>query len=58
MHSVTLESVAALTDHFADAFLCKNVTRIYKTLWRCNAIQKFDAGAIFWGGIKYVKMDI
>ena len=29
MHDVTLESVAAVTDHFADAFVRKNVARVY-----------------------------
>ena len=34
MHDVTLESVAAVTDHFADAIVRENVARIYMTLWR------------------------
>ena len=46
MHDVTLESVAAVTDHFADAFVRENVARLYMTLWRRNAVQKFDADAI------------
>ena len=33
MHDVTLESVAAVTDHFADAFVRKNVACVYITLW-------------------------
>ena len=46
MHGVTLESVAAVTDHFADVFVRENVARVYMTLWRCNDVQKFDADAI------------
>ena len=46
MHDVTLESVAAVTDHFADAFVRENITRIYMTLWRRKDVRKFDAGAI------------
>ena len=46
MHDVTLESVAAMTDHFADAFVRENVARVYMTLWRRNAVPKFDADAI------------
>ena len=49
MHDVTLESVAAVTDHFVDAFVRENVARIYMTLWRCKDVRKFDAGAfLFW----------
>ena len=29
LHNLTRESVAALTDHFADAFVRKNVARVY-----------------------------
>ena len=46
MHDVTLESVVAVTDHFADAFVRKNVARVYMTLWRRNDVRKFDADAI------------
>ena len=46
MHDVTLESVAAVTDHFADAFVRENVARVYMTLWRRNDVRKFDAAAI------------
>ena len=46
MHDVTLESVAAVTDHFADAFVRENVARVYMTLWRRNDVRKFDADAI------------
>ena len=46
MHDVTLKSVAAVTDHFADALACENVARVYMTLWRRNDVRKFDADAI------------
>ena len=39
MHDVTLECVAAVTDHFADAFVCENAARIYMTLWHHNDVQ-------------------
>ena len=40
MHDVTLESVVAVTDHFADAFIRENVARVYMTLWRRNDFRK------------------
>ena len=46
MHDVTRESVAVMADHFADAFVRENVARVYMTLWRRNAVRKFDADAI------------
>ena len=46
MHDVTRESVAAVTDHFADAFVRENVRRVYMMLWRPNDVQKLDADAI------------
>ena len=47
MHDVTRESVAAVTDHFADAFVRENVARVYiMTLWRRNDVRKFAADAI------------
>ena len=46
MHDVTRESVAAATDHFADAFVRENVARLHMTLWRRNDVRKFDADAI------------
>ena len=46
MHDVTLESAAAVTEHFADAFVRENVARVYMTLWRRNNVRKFDADAI------------
>ena len=51
MHDVTQESVAAVTDHFADA-------RVYMTLWRRNDVRKFDTDAILFREIKCEKMDI
>ena len=46
MHDVILENVAAVTDHFADDFVCENVARVYMTLLRRNDVRKFDADAI------------
>ena len=46
MHGVTLESVAAVTDHFAYAFIGKNVARVYMMLWRRNDLRKCDADTI------------
>ena len=46
MHDVTQESVAAMTDHFADAIVRENVARVYMTLWRRYAVRKFDADTI------------
>ena len=40
MHDVTLICVAALTGHFADAFVRENVTRVYMTLWWRNDVRK------------------
>ena len=40
MHDVTRESVAAVIGHFADAFVCVNVARVYMTLWRRNDVRK------------------
>ena len=37
---VTLECVAAVTDHFADAFVRDNVVRVYMTLKRRNDVRK------------------
>ena len=58
MHDVTLESVAAVTDHFANAFVRENVARVYMTLLRCNDVRKFDADAILFREIKCEKRDI
>ena len=46
MHDVTRESVAAVTDHFADAFVRKNVARVNMTLWQRNVFRKFDTDII------------
>ena len=46
MHDVTLESVAAVADLLADAFICENVARVYMMLWGHNDVSKFDADAI------------
>ena len=40
MHDVTRESVAAVTGHFANAFVRKNVSRVYMTLWPRNDVRK------------------
>ena len=40
MHDVTRESVAAVTGHFADAFVLENVAHLYMTLWRRNDVLK------------------
>ena len=58
MHDVTLESVAAVTDHFANAFVRGNIARLYMTLWRHYDIWKFDADAILFWEIKCKKRDI
>ena len=52
MHDNTRESVVAVTDHFADAFVLENVARVYMTLWRRNDVRKFDADAISFREIK------
>ena len=46
MHDVTRERVAAMLDHFADAFVRENVARVYMTLWRRNDVRKLDVDAI------------
>ena len=40
MHDVILECVAAVPEHFADAFVRDNVARVYMMLWRCNDVRK------------------
>ena len=40
MHDVTLECVAAVTDHFSDAFVRENVARVSMTLLRRNDVRK------------------
>ena len=46
MHDVTRESLAAMTDNFADALVRKNVACVYMTLWRHSDVPKFDADTI------------
>ena len=46
LHDVIRESVAALTDNFADAFVFEKMFRSSMTLGQCYDIQKFDADAI------------
>ena len=58
MRDVTRESVVAVTDHFADAFVRESVARVYMTLWRRNDVRKFDADAILFGEIKCKRRDI
>ena len=40
MQDVSLECVAAVTDHIADAFVRENVARVYMTLLRRNDVRK------------------
>ena len=40
MHGFTLECVAAVTDHFANAFVRENIACVYMTLWRRNDVRK------------------
>ena len=54
---VTLESVAAVNDHFTYAFVPENVARANMTLWRRNAVRKCDADDILFWEIKCKKMD-
>ena len=58
LHDVARESVAALTDHFANAFVRENVVRVSMTLWRRNDVRKFDADAILFREIQCKKRDI
>ena len=58
MHDVTRESVAAVTGHFADAFVRENVARVCMTLWRRNDVQKFDADTILLREFKCKKRNI
>ena len=43
---MSLDSVAAVTDYFTNAFVRENVARVYMTLWRRNDVRKYDADAI------------
>ena len=58
MHDLTLESVAAVTDHLANAFVRENVAGVYMTLWQPNDVRKFEADAILFWEIKSKKRDI
>ena len=44
LHGVTRESVAALTEHFADAFVCENTARVYDIV--ATVVRKFDTDTI------------
>ena len=57
LHDVTRESVAALTDHFAD-FLFAKTLRASMTLWRRYDVRKFDTDAILFREILCKKSDI
>ena len=46
------ESVADQTDHFADAFVCKNVGYSY------DEVRQYTAKAILFQEIQYKKSDI
>ena len=46
MHDVTWESVAAVTGHFANAFVRENVARVHMALLRRNDVRKSDTDAI------------
>ena len=39
MHEVTWESVAAVTDHFADAFVRET---LHAYVWRCGDVMTFE----------------
>ena len=58
IHDVTRESVAAVTDHFANVFFRENVVPVFMTLWRRNDVWKLDADAILFWEIKGKKRDI
>ena len=57
LHDVTRESVAAFTDHFADAFARENVARVYDVMASYN-VQKFDADPILFREILCKKRNI
>ena len=50
LHDVTPESVAALTDHFADVFISESVVHVFD--------EKFEADAIMFREIQCKKTDI
>ena len=49
MHDVTLESVAAVTDHFADHFVRENVARVDMTLRRRNDVRNLTLTPFCYG---------
>ena len=51
------ETVASLTDHFADAFVRESVVHVYD-VGQHNDVRKFDADAILFRDIQHKKMDI
>ena len=57
LHDISRESIAALTDNFSDAFVCKMLCASMK-LWWHNNIWKFDTGAILFREIQCKKRDI
>ena len=58
LHDVTWESVAALTDHFANAFnLFAKTLRVYMT-WQRNDDSKFDTDSILLREIQCKERDI
>ena len=57
LHDVTLESIVALTDLFADAFVRENVARVYDVVSFYD-VRKFVADAILFRKIQCKKSDI
>ena len=55
LHDVTPKSVAALTDHFADAFVRENAVRVYDIV---VTFREFDTDAILFREIQCKKRDI
>ena len=47
----------ALTNHFADPFVCENIVHVFDIVIRCD-VRKFDAEAILYGDTRCRKMDI
>ena len=48
----------AVTDHFTDSFVRKNVAHVNMMLWPRNDVRKFDDDAILFWEIKCKKRDI
>ena len=57
LHDITWESIAALAEHFADAFVLITLPASM-TLWWHHDVRKFDAEAILFWEIQCKKMDI